>query len=87
MGVVYSNRGNERGSFREHDKRMRIFRKYHPLAHGVKVSRRDLLYKMRLLLVLDTMLETGGTRGSAGTVALSVSIPIWKVTPARFLQN
>ncbi len=71
----------------EHNERMREFRKNHAPEALVKVSTRDLINTMWPLLVTNTVKETGGSTGPAGTMDWSVFVPMGEGTTRRFSSN
>ena len=98
MAIVWNNRndrfnpngGNGRGSFEEHNDRMRGFRRSHADVATVNTPRCDesaLLGRTRPLQVRRTMMETGGSRLLNGTSDWSVLVHIRRLTLRKFSQN
>jgi len=85
-----SNSGNGRGSFEEHDERMREFRRSHADVAMVNAPRLDeaaFLESLRPLRVSRIMIETGGSALPNDTTDRSALVPMWKVARYKIWQN
>jgi len=96
MRVAWNNRNNrlnpksrkDGSSFKEHAKRMKMFRKSHPCLE-VKTAGHNqpmLFESLRTLPVTFIIRETGGSRGTIGTND-SAPIPLWKVALPGCSEN
>lgn len=85
-----SKGGNGKGSFEQHDERMREFRRSHAniaMVNGTRLDESALLEKMEPLQVRRIMMETGGSRLPNGTTDWSALVPVWKVARYKLSQN
>ena len=85
-----TNGGNGRGSFQEHDERMRGFRRSHAEVAMVNAPRLDeaaFLESMEPLQASRTMVETGGSRLANGTMDWSALVPVLRVAQYKLSQN
>ena len=81
---------NNRGSFKEHDERMKMFHKSHTnvaMANGPMFNKLALIESMRPLQARYAMAETGGSRLPNGTTDWSALVPALKVAPYRLSSN
>ena len=84
------NGGNGRGSFQEHNKRMREFRSSHAnvvMVNGPRLGEAALLERMESLRIRRNMMETGGSRLLNGATDWSTLVPMWKVAGYKLSQN
>ena len=83
------NGGNSRGSFQEHDRRMREFRTSHADVTLVNEPRPDEASFLESLLFLrvNYVMETGGSTLPDDTSDQSPLVPIWKVARYKLSQN
>ena len=85
-----SNGGNGRGSFEEHDERLREFRRSHAdvaMVNGPRLDEAALLERMRPLRVHRSMMETGGSALPNDTTEQSALVPMWRVARYKLSQN
>ena len=98
MAIVWNNRidrfdlngGNGRGSFEEHNERMREFRKSHAdvaMVNGPRLDESALLESTRPLHVADLMRVTRRSRCHASTEDWSAFVSVWKVALYKLSQN
>ncbi len=98
MAIIWNNRkdrfdlngGNGRGSFEEHNERMREFHRYHTnvaMVNGPRLDESALLESMTLLQVRCTMTETGGASHHVSPEDWSAFVPAWKVARYKLSQN
>ena len=84
------NGGHSRGSFEEHDERMREFRRSHTNVAMVNASRLDeaaLIESMEPMQVSRNIIETGGSRLLNDTTDWSTLVPVLKVARYKLSQN
>ena len=84
-----SNDGNGRGSFQEHDERMREFRKSHAdvaMVNGPRLDKASFLESL-LFLRVNYVVETGGSAFPKDTTDRSALVPVWKVARYKLSQN
>lgn len=84
------NGGHGRGSFQEHDERIRGFRRSHAEVAMVNAPRCDqatLIERMQPLPVSHPVTETGGARFLSGTADWSALVPVPKVARYKLSQN
>jgi len=84
------NGGHGRGSFQEHDERIRGFRRSHAEVAMVNAPRCDqatLIERMQPLQVSHPVTETGGSRFLSGTADWSALVPVPKVARYKLSQN
>jgi hypothetical protein len=84
----YNNR-NSNGSFREHDRQMREFRRSHAdvaLVNGLRVNEAALLESL-LFLRVNYIVETGGSAFPDYTTDQPPLVPIWKVARYKLSQT
>ena len=82
--------GNGRGSFQEHNKCVRGFRKSHAdvaMVNGQRLDEVGFLESLRHLPVRRTVIETGRSRLANGTMDWSALVPIFKVARYKLSQN
>ncbi len=84
------NSGNSRSSFKEHNKRMREFRRSHAdvaMVNGPRLNEAVLRERMESLRVSHNMIEVGGSRLPNGTTDWSALVPVLKVARYKLSQN
>ena len=84
------NGRNSRSSFKEHNKRMREFRRSHAdvaMVNGPRLDETALLERMESLQVSRIMMETGGSALPNDTTDQSALVPMWKVARYKLSQN
>ncbi len=84
------NGGNGRGSFQEHDERIRGFRRSHAKVAMVNAPRCDqatLIERMEFLPVSHPVMKTGGSRFLSGTADWSALVPVLRVARYKLSQN
>lgn len=84
------NGGHGRGSFQEHDERIRGFRRSHAEVAMVNAPRCDeatLIESMELLPVSRPVTETGGSRFLSGTADWATLVPVLRVARYKLSQN
>ena len=84
------NSGHGRGSFQEHDERIRGFRRSHAEVAMVNAPRCDqatLIGRMQPLHVSHPVTETGGSRFLSGTADWSALVPVLRVARYKLSQN
>jgi len=85
-----ANGGNGKGSFEEHNERMREFRRSHAdvaMVNGQRLDESALLESMKPLQVHRTMMETGGSALPNDTTDQSALVLILKVPRYKLSQN
>ena len=98
MTMEWNNRNGQfdrnsvsvRDSFREHDERMREFRRSHAnvaMVNGPRLDESALLESMRPFQVPHPMMETGGSRLLNRSTDWSALVPLGKVARYRLSQN
>ena len=84
------NGGNGRGSFREHDERVRGFRGSHAevaMVNGPRCDDATLIERMQPLQVSRPVTETGGSRFLSGTADWSALVPVLRVAQYKLSKN
>ena len=84
-----SNGGNDRGSFQEHNERMREFRKSHAdvaMVNGPRLDEAAYLDSL-LFLRVNYIMETGGSALPKDITDRSPLVPMWKVARYKLSQN
>ncbi len=84
-----SNGGNGNGSFQEHDRQMREFRRSHAdvaLVNGPRLDEAAFLDSL-LYLRINYIPETGGSALPDDTSDQSPLVPIWRVARYKLSQN
>ena len=83
------NGGNGRGSFEEHNERIREFRRSHAdvaLVNGPRLDKASFLESL-LFLRVNYVVETGGSALPNDTTDRSALVPVLKVARYKLSQN